>query len=119
MRPLRPLLGCLSAFLFVLSTAAPALAGPLDDGLAAYKSEDYATAARLLTPEAEAGGVEAQYVLGMIRKFGLGRDKDPAGAAEWLRKAADQGHAEARYELAQMYLHGNGLPQDDAEAAKL
>jgi len=55
-----------------LAVAAPAetaLAGPFEDGVAAYQRGDYATALRLLQPLAEHGNADAQFNLGIIYRI--------------------------------------------------
>jgi hypothetical protein len=58
------------------------VAGPLEDGKAAYKSGDYATAVRLLRPLADLGNADAQNNLGAIYYSGHGVPQDYAQAAE-------------------------------------
>ena len=95
--------------------ATPAWAG-LDEGIAAYKRFDYATAVREWRPLAEQGDAVAQYHLGNLYRTGQGVPQDYAEAAKWFRKAANQGDANAQYNLG--VKHYNSLPQDYAEAAK-
>jgi uncharacterized protein len=94
-------------------------AGPFEDGEAAYKSGDYATAVRLLGPLAEQGDATAQYNLGVIYAFGRGVPQNFPLAATWYSKSADQGLPDAQYNLGFMYEKGLGVPQDYTEAAKL
>jgi TPR repeat protein len=47
-------------------------AGPLEDGIAAYRSGDYATALRILRPLAEQGNAAAQLNLGSMYAHGQG-----------------------------------------------
>ena len=94
--------------------AGPAVAGPLEDGSAAYVKGDYVTANRLLRPIAEQGVALAQLILGVMYADGLGVPQDYAAAAAWYRKAADQGHAAAQFNLGFMYApaisHFSSLP---------
>src|SRR5271165_6159716 len=48
-----------------LALFSSAMAGPLEDGEAAYERGDYSTAERLLRPLAEQGLVDAQVTLGL------------------------------------------------------
>ena len=41
-------------------------AGPIEDGIAAYRGGDYATALRILRPLAEQGNAAAQFNLGSM-----------------------------------------------------
>lgn len=95
--------------------AAPATAGRLEDGLAAYQSFDYATALTALEPLAEQGNVEAQLRLGLMYRNGLGVRSDSAKAMKWLRLAADQDNAEAQFVLSNIYF----WREDYAEEFKL
>ena len=97
--------------------AGPVVAGPLEDGDAAYGKGDYATALRLLQPFADKGNASAQNNLGLMYDFGRGVTQDYAAAVSWYRKAADQGDADAQYNLGGMYDNDQGVPQDYAAAA--
>jgi len=89
-----------------------AIAGPLEDGEAAYQRGDYATALTLLRPLAEQGNDAAQYDLGYMYASGQGVPKDFAEAAKWERLAAQQGERDAQNILGAMYSTGHGVPQD-------
>jgi len=112
-RARRPLAAAALAFLLQAATA------QTDEAAAAFEREDYATAAALYRPRAEAGSAEAQYRLGLMLRFGWGVDKDAAAAAAMLRRAAEQNHALAQAELGTMYRLGRGVPEDAPEAARL
>ncbi len=100
---------------FTLGLTAPAWAG-LDEGAAAAKRGDHATALREWRPLAEQGNAKAQFNLGVMYDRGLGVPQDYAEAVKWYRKAAEQGNAEAQHDLGIMYDKGLGVPQDYAEA---
>jgi TPR repeat protein len=102
--------------LLVWGAAVPAVAGPLEDGMAAYNRGDYATALRLWRPLAEQGDARAQGILGVMYREGLGVPNDYAAAVAWSRKAAEQGSAPAQFDLGHMYLEGLGVSQDYAMA---
>jgi uncharacterized protein len=101
-----------------LGFAAPVVAGPLEDGLAAHKRGDYATALRLWHPPADEGDARAQFNLGFMYANGQGVPQDYAEAVNWYRKAADQGNAQAQFSLGVIYAKGQGVPQDYVEAMK-
>src|SRR5262245_2741195 len=63
-------------------------AGSLEDGAAAYKSGDYATALRLLSPLAKGGNARAQTTLADMYREGNGVPQDETEAAQWYRRAA-------------------------------
>jgi TPR repeat protein len=111
----RPLTGALIAVTLHVSMA---MAGPLEDGAAAGRKGDYATALRLFLPLAEQGKARAQAALGFLYYNGFGVPKDYAVAAEWNRKAAEQGNALAQSALGLQYFNGFGVPKDYAVAAE-
>ncbi len=106
--------------------AGTAVAGPLEDGEAAYRSGDYATALKLLKPLAVNGNQKSRFYLGVIYDLGgqgvprdaiLGRmwmslvaedsaDEGTPRALVWTasgyRVAADLGDAAAQYDLGIM-----------------
>ena len=102
---------------FTLGLAAPAWAG-FDEGAAAYKRGDYATALREWRPLAKQGNANAQFFLGVMYDKGLGVPQDYAEALQWYRKAAEQGNAGAQHNLGFMYAKGEGVAQDYGEAMK-
>ena len=66
---------------FTLGLTAPAWAG-LDEGVAAYKRGDYATALREWRPLAKQGNAKAQFVLGVMYDKGRGVPQDYAKAGK-------------------------------------
>ena len=101
----------------VLLTGA-AVAGSLEDGLAAYLRGDYAEALRLWKPLADQGDAAAQFNLGVMYATGRGVAQEYGEAILWYRTAADQGNASAQFNLGLMYTTGRGVAQDYGEAAK-
>ena len=59
----------------LLSGTAGAMAGPWQDGMAAYNRGDYVSAIRLLRPLAEAGNSKAQSLMGTAQSRELDKDK--------------------------------------------
>lgn len=102
-----------AAFLCLLMWT-PAQAG-FDEGMAAYKKNDFPSALKEWRPLADSGNVDAQYMLGQLyfQKY-----LDYASAAKWYRKAAQQGHAKAQNGLASLYRTGRGVTKDIAAALK-
>jgi hypothetical protein len=88
------------------------IAGPIEDGLAAYERGDYETAYGLFSPLAEQGDVAAQFQLAVLFENGLGVAQDYAEAARWYMKAAEQGDVAAQYNVALLYEKGTGLSLD-------
>ena len=95
----------------------PAWAG-LDEGDAAYKRGDYATALQEFRPLAMQGDAWAQYNLGVMYDNGQGVAKDAVEAVRWWRKAADQGYVKAQYNLGWAYDNGEGVVKNAAEAVR-
>jgi TPR repeat protein len=93
-----------------------AMAGPLEDGEAAYHKGDYATALQIFRPLAEQGDAAAQVQLGVMYENGLGVPLDYAQAVALYRKAADQGDPFGQIYVGDMYRDGHGVPQDYVRA---
>jgi uncharacterized protein len=106
----------LAAGVLALALFGSAMAGPLEDGEAAYHRGDYAEAMRLLRPLAEQGEANAQSQLGAMYTFGDGVPHDTEQGAMWYRKAAEQGNANAQNKLGLMYAFGIGTPKDGAQS---
>jgi TPR repeat protein len=68
--------------------------------------------------KAEAGDVNAQYILAGMYGKGDGVPKDDAQAVEWYRKVAEQGDARGQSMLGVMYTNARGVPRDYDEAMK-
>ena len=100
--------------LLAMMLASTALAADLRKGLEAFGNRDYITALAELTPLAEAGDANAQFLVGLIYAAGRqGAPPDTAEAAKWFRLAAEDGYIAAQFWLARMYVEGEGVPQDD------
>ena len=87
-----------------------------DEGRAAYKKGDYATALREWQPLAEQGLAPAQFSLGVMYAQGEGVPRDDRMAVQWYRRAAEQGNASAQNSLSVMYTIGAGVPKDYVHA---
>lgn len=109
----------ISLSLLLLAAALPASAGPLEDGLAAYKARDFDKAAALLMPLADkSNNAMAQEKIGRMYHRGRGLPKDAEKAAQWYLKAAGQGDAAAAGRLGDMYRVGQGVAVDPVQAAR-
>jgi len=91
-------------------------AGPLEDGITAYRSGDYATALRILRPLAEQGNAAAQFNLGSMYAHGQGVTQDYREVVKWYRLGAEQGSSTAQVFLGLMYSQGQGVVQDNLRA---
>ena len=108
----------LAGVVLSLMLTGAAAAGPFEDGSAAYKRGDYATALRLWRPLAEQGIAKAQFNLGVMYRNGQGVTQDYAEALRWYRKAAGQGNTKAQHNLGTMYNKGHGVRKDYVAAMK-
>ena len=102
----------------MLLVAAQALAGPYEDGVAAYDRGQYAAALQSWLPLAEQGHAAAQFNVGVLYEKGLGVSQDYAQAARWYLKAAEQGDPDAQYNVALLYETGTGVARDLDAAQK-
>ncbi len=105
----------LAALLAILSAPANAAAPSYADAIAAYRNKDFAKAAAVLAPLAEAGNPFALFLLADIHLYGRGGPVDLGRAADLFRKAAESGHAGAAKELAKTLARHQGLARDKAE----
>jgi uncharacterized protein len=71
-----------------------------------------------LLSNAEKGGAEDQYQLGLRYEKGIGVAQSYPDAARWYRLSAMQGYPEGLYKLCEMSEEGHGLPQDYLEALR-
>jgi TPR repeat protein len=76
-----------------------ALAGPWEDGMAAYNRGDYVPAIRVFRTMAKQGDAKAQSVLGIMYRHGEGVARSPVRAFLWFSRAAARGDAKAKAEL--------------------
>ena len=76
-----------------------AVAGPFEDGEAAYRRDDYSEAFRLWGQLADPGNARAQFSAGRMYYIGQSMLQDNAKADAWYRKAADQGFDYAQFNL--------------------
>src|SRR5450432_1308266 len=79
-----------------------AVAGPWEDGMAAYNRGDYTPAIRLFRPLAEQGNPKAQSVLGVMFRKGEGVPRNAVRAHMWFSFAAARGDAKAKAELREV-----------------
>lgn len=74
----------------------------LDAGLRAFARGEFAAAAQLLEPCAEAGDIKAQLLVARLYYAGNGVEKDTGRYAYWLERAAAQGDKSARAKLKRL-----------------
>ena len=93
-----------------------AVAGPWEDGMAAYNRGDYMPAIRLFRPLAAQGNAKAQSVLGVMFRRGEGVPKNSVRAHMWFSFAAARGDAKAKAELREVSQTMTGQEISQAEA---
>src|SRR5450759_5896769 len=92
----RMIIGGLIVAAQILGSAA-AVAGPWEDGMAAYNRGDYVPAIRVFRALAEQGNAKAQSTLGVMYRRGQGVSRNPVRAFLWFsRAAARPNHTTAR-----------------------
>jgi TPR repeat protein len=84
-----------------------------------YDQGDFALAADLAWPLAEAGDAGAQYMLGVLHATGQGVKLDCDIAAEWFKRSSDGGYTLAMFTFAQHYEQGVCVTKDLQEAFTL
>jgi len=92
------------------------IAGPVEDGQAAYDLGDFTTAQLLWRPLAEQGLARAQNNLGVMYENAKGVPQDINEALKWYRLAAEQGYGGAQNNLGLIYALGRGVPRDPIRA---
>ena len=108
----------LAAAALATTFAAPAVSGPLEDGVDAYHDKAFDKAAEIWRPLAEKGDPAAQYLLGTLYVEGKGVERDDTTAFTWFQRAANQGDARAQYNLGASYVEGAGIQKSETDAAK-
>jgi TPR repeat protein len=95
---MRTMVGGLMLAAQILGSAG-AVAGPWEDGMAAYNRGDYVPAIKVFRAMAEQGNAKAQSVLGGMYRRGEGVARNSVRAFVWLSRAAAHGDANAKAEL--------------------
>jgi uncharacterized protein len=97
----------------LLALPCMAIAGPFQDGQAAYQRHDYVAALRVWRRLAEQGSAPAEFSLGLVYSQGVGVPQDYADAVRWYLEAANQGYGAAQLKLGTMFARGRIVPQDN------
>jgi len=100
------ILGLIGGALAVMFASQGASAGPFEDGLVAYESGNYAAAARLWRPLAEAGNIPAERNMAVLYLNGQGVPRNLGTAANWYGAAAAQGDQNAGFRLRDYQAQG-------------
>src|SRR5258708_38479097 len=108
--------GSILIAIFTLGYDGSVIAGPMEDGQAAYDVGDFMTAELLWRPLAEQGLARAQNNLGVMYENAKGVPQDINETLKWCRLAAEQGYGGAQNNLGLIYALGRGVPQDPVRA---
>ncbi|HEY5366776.1 MAG TPA: hypothetical protein VIL19_09900 [Casimicrobiaceae bacterium] len=79
------------SLLVALASSGTCMAGPFDDGVAAYDKGQFDVALKLWLPLAEQGYLAAQFNVAALYEKGTGTAADPEQAAHWYLEAAKKG----------------------------
>lgn len=96
----------------------PPPASPFDEGVAAYKSGNYAGAKVFLQSAASEGNATAAYYLGDIFSTGKGGNRDLKKGFSFMKQAAEGGCVMAYFPLAEMYRNGDGTEANRSMARR-
>lgn len=114
----RPLRVAMLGGSLILAGSALASAQTLQQGISAFRHEDYARSARIFIPLAATGDPVAQAYLGFQFENGRGVPMNYTEAAMWYRRSAEQGYDPAQFSLGLLYNKGQGVPKNVVEAGK-
>ncbi len=101
----------LAAAIVALIAAAPLSAQSVRAGIEAWQRSDYAAAAAIWRPLAEAGDADASFNLGQAYRLGRGVETSLSIATSWFERAAAKGHIDAQTTLG-LLLFQNGEQKD-------
>ncbi|MEO6748229.1 MAG: hypothetical protein ABI294_01420 [Casimicrobiaceae bacterium] len=104
--------------LVALASSGICMAGPFDDGVAAYDKGQFDVALKLWLALAEHGDLAAQFNVAALYEKGTGMAADPVQAAHWYLEAAKQGDVDAELKIADLYAAGTGVAKDSDEARR-
>ncbi len=91
-------------------------AGPVEEGVAAFRAGNYQDAHELWLGAAREGDAQARYNLALLYANGWGVAKHPRTAFELYKAAAQQGHLEAQFNLGLAYRQGLGVVRSNLDA---
>jgi hypothetical protein len=109
----------ISATLLALAPSTVSVAGPYEDGDAAFRLKEYRIAMERWRPLADGGDARAQVGIASMYLNGLGVAPDHALALLWCKRAADKEEPNALYLLGSMYRDGHGVERDVIRALAL
>ena len=105
-------------FVYSLMLSSALFATNYEDGMKAYKAQDYDNAMKFFDAAGKKDNdVRSIRNLGIMYASGIGVKKDTNKAIKLLTKASNGGDAYAGYSLGNMYSIGDGVDKDFKEAA--
>jgi uncharacterized protein len=116
--PIMPLLLGLTVSGCASNQTGESLKNSFESGIAAYDAGDYAKAYKIWSA-IDDDDIAAMRNVAMMRRQGLGTDKDPKGAEELYLRAAEAGLPTAQADLADMLIRGEAGPPDPEHALPL
>lgn len=117
MRQHRAFLGLLLACAFLGACATqPGTHSAYNNGVAAYRSKNYAVARVEWEKAVASGDAAAMNNLGYLLSEGSGGERDESAAVQLWTTAAKRGQAEAAWHLGLAFQYGTGVPKSDIEA---
>jgi TPR repeat protein len=116
--PIVPLLLGLATSGCASTQTGDTLKGTFDSGVTAYDAGDYAKAYKIWSA-IDDDDLAAMRNVAMMRRQGLGTEKDPKGAEDMYERAAEAGLPTAQADLADMLIRGEAGPPDPKRALPL
>lgn len=98
--------------ILMISLSSFAVAGAMDDAMAAHKSKQFRKSYEIALPLAEAGDSAALFHIGMMHLNGQGVVKDESKAFTWIKRSANDGNMRSLFRLAEMHRDGIGTNVD-------
>jgi TPR repeat protein len=108
----------LAGTILALALGTAAIAGPLEEGVAAYKDGDFTRAIGLWQQASEQGNLVARFNLGMAHEMGWGVARNPIEAVRWYLSAAHAGDVLSMAKLGNVFSEGTLVERDYNAAAK-
>jgi len=96
-----------AAALAAVSAAAPSQAQSVRAGIEAWQRADYAAAAAIWRPLAEAGDADAAFNLAQAYRLGRGVTTNLSAAKNWFERSASKGHIDAQTTLGLLLFQNN------------
>ena len=106
------------AMIFCSIARVAAFADDLEAVKTAFEDGRYEEALPALRELAEQGRGDAQYLLAVAYRDGLGVPEDPEIATTWFRRCAETGRTPCQYELGVAFLNGRGVDISRDESRK-